>query len=353
MRKVRFAVVGLGTIGRVHISAVQKAPAAELVAVVDADAARAESMGKELGVPWYTAVEELVAREKIDVVNICTPSGLHLEPALAAVKGGCHVLVEKPLEVTVERCDQIIRACRRAGVKLGAIFQNRLFDANRMVWEAVRQQRFGRLILGVVNLKWWRSQDYYDAGAWRGTWAIDGGGAVMNQGIHRIDLLQWLFGEVESVYAHAACLAHERIEVEDTAVAVLRFKSGAVGSVIASTAAYPGFPARLEVHGDQGGTVVEDNKIIAWHGRDISPEEEARVLGQFAGEKRAGAMADPAMLSHIGHERQIADMALAVLEDREPMVTGLEARKSVAIIEAIYASARSGQPVAVSIPELM
>jgi len=283
-----------------------------------------------------------VLRDDIDVIDICTASGAHLEPALAAAAAGKHVLVEKPLEVTLERCDAMIEACERSGVHLGGVFQSRFYDGNILTHEAVASGRFGRLVHGAAYVDWWRSQEYYDQADWRGTWRLDGGGAVMNQAIHQVDLLQWMMGQVESIFAFADCLAHHGLEVEDTAVAVLRFANGALGVIEAMTSAYPGYAKRLEVHGDQGGAILEDDKIVSWQGLQIAKAEQEAMHRRFSTAAGGDASADPMAISHVGHERQIADFAEVVIHNRRPAVTGIDARKAVAIIEALYNSARTG-----------
>ena len=347
MREIGFGVVGLGAIAQVHIGAIQKAPQSRLVAVASQDPQKARAFAAAHNCTAHGSVDALAEDDDVEVVVVCTASGGHLEPARAAARGGTHVLVEKPLEVTVARCDQMIEACDAAGVLLGGVFQNRFYEGNQLAHKAIREGRFGRLTHAAAYVNWWRSQDYYDQATWRGTWRYDGGGAVMNQTIHEIDLLQWLVGDVESVFAFADCLAHEGLEVEDTAVAVLRFANGALGVIEAMTSAYPGYPKRLEVHGDRGGAVLVDNKVVSWQGRDITEEEEQRVLDRFAAQEAGGGSSDPMAISHVGHERQISDMARAVLEQRQPVIAGTEARKAVAIAQALYQSSRSARPVPV------
>ncbi len=345
MTQVGFGVVGLGAIARVHIGAIEKAPKARLVAVASRDADKAAALGSECDCAAYASYEAIAADDRVDVIVVCTASGAHLEPALAAARAKKHVLVEKPLEVSVARCDEMIGACDQEGVLLGGIFQSRFYDGNQLVHQAIQEGRFGRLTHAAAYVNWWRTQAYYDQAAWRGTWRYDGGGAVMNQAIHDVDLLQWLMGDVDSVFAFADCLAHTGLEVEDTAVAVLRFGNGALGVIEAMTSAYPGYPKRLEVHGDGGGAVLIDSRVVSWSGRDIGAQEEQGVLARYAEQELGGGSADPMAISHVGHERQIADMAQAVLDGRDPVITGREASKAVAIAEALYESSRLGRPV--------
>jgi predicted dehydrogenase len=258
---------------------------------------------------------------------------------------GKHVVVEKPLEITLARCDAIIDACDRAGVRLCTIFPSRFSPANARLKEAIEAGRFGRLTMGDTYVKWWRTQDYYDSGGWRGTWDLDGGGALMNQAIHNVDLLCWLMGDVESIMAHTATLAHERIEVEDTAVACLKFRNGALGVIEAATSAYPGLLKRTEIHGDRGSARVEQDDISLWEFQEKLPSDReihAAIAGRSAGNSGAS---DPRGISHVGHRDQLSDFLQAIDEGRAPLVDGREGRRSVEVIRAIYLSAQTGQLV--------
>jgi predicted dehydrogenase len=261
-----FGIIGCGMVAELHTRAIAEIPGARLVAAFSRSRANAERIagmaGGKCGI--YTDLEAMLAHPGLDVVCICTPSGAHLEPALAAARAGKHVVVEKPLEITLSRCDAIIEACDTAGVSLCTIFPSRFTAANLRLKEAVCGGRFGRLTLADTYVKWWRTQEYYDSGGWRGTWELDGGGALMNQAIHNVDLLCWLMGDVDSVVALTATLAHARIEVEDTAVASVRFKSGAMGVIEAATSVYPGLHKRTEIHGDRGSARVEQDDITLW-----------------------------------------------------------------------------------------
>ncbi len=224
----------------------------------------------------------MLAHPGLDVVCVCTPSGAHQDPAVKAAQAGKHVVVEKPLEITLERCDAIIQACDKAGVRLCTIFPSRFTPANLDLKAAIDTGRFGRLTLGDTYVKWWRTQEYYDSGGWRGTWDLDGGGALMNQAIHNVDLLYWLMGDVDSIQAMTATLAHERIEVEDTAVACLRFQNGALGVIEAATSAYPGLLKRTEIHGDRGSARVEQDDITLWDFQEKVPSDD-EILAAMAG----------------------------------------------------------------------
>jgi predicted dehydrogenase len=278
----------------------------------------------------------------VDAVIVCTPSGSHLEAAVRAARAGKHVLVEKPLEVTAERCDQIIEACEQNRVWLATVFQSRFHESAQAMKQAVTDGRFGTIALATATVQWFRDQAYYDSSPWRGTWSLDGGGALMNQAIHNVDLLQWLMGAVRSVTAHVATLAHQRIEVEDCAAAALEFTSGALGVIAATTVSWPGWQKRLEICGSTGSARLEDDRLTQWQFANPRDEDAqwTRDIGGSAADSGGATRADS--ISHWGHRRQIEDFIDSISSGRAPAVDGREARKSVAIIEAIYRSARSG-----------
>jgi predicted dehydrogenase len=343
-------IVGCGMIARFHARALAEVPGTRLVGLVSRSQASARKMADELGgaIDLHTNLSQALASSDVHLVIITTPSGAHLEPAVAAAAAGKHVVVEKPLEISSARCDAIIAACDRASVQLCTIFPSRFGDANAALKSAVAAGRFGRLTLGETTCKWWRSQAYYDEGGWKGTKALDGGGALMNQAIHNVDLLQWLMGPVTHISGFTAMLAHERIEVEDTAVACLRFASGALGVIQATTSVYPGLPKTIAVHGDRGTVVIEQDDVLRW---DFQPEtaEDRLIKERFAQKTGAsGGSSNPAAISHQGHARQLADFVRAIREKGKPLVDGREGRKAVAIIEAIYESARTGRTVALA-----
>lgn len=340
-----FAVVGLGAISRMHLESIATIPGARLVAAVDSRPPRVNAVISEFGGTGYTDYREALANPDVDVVCILTPSGARRDIVIAAAEAGKHVIVEKPVEITVERIDDMIHACRRNGVVLAGIFQFRLKPAWQFVKQAVAGGRLGKLVLGDAYNKWWRSQDYYDASEWRGTWELDGGGALMNQGIHAIDLLQWLMGPVAEVSAYAGTLAHERIEVEDTAVAAIRFASGALGVIEGATSVYPGYTMKLELHGTEGSVVITGDYITEWSVRNTPEAEMEQVRKFYAPESRQSTASDPAQTDCTWHRLQILDVVQSILEGREPLVSGHEGRKSVEIIRAIYESARTGAPV--------
>lgn len=339
----RIGLIGCGMIAEYHARAIGEIPGAKVAAAFSRNAANGQKIADiSPGCEVFDDLDAMLAQPGLDVVCICTPSGAHLDPAVKAARAGKHVVVEKPLEITLERCDAIIAACDEAGVRLCTIFPSRFSPANVMLKQAIDTGRFGRLTLGDTYVKWWRTQDYYDSGGWRGTWDLDGGGALMNQAIHNVDLLQWLMGDVEAVSAMTATLAHERIEVEDTAVAAIRFKNGALGVIEAATAAYPGLLKRTEIHGSRGSARVEQDDITLWD-FDLKVPSDNDIYAKMSGGtgSKAGA-SDPRGISHAGHRDQLADFLAAIDEGRPASVDGREGRKSVAIIRAIYESAKTG-----------
>ncbi|HEX3813965.1 MAG TPA: Gfo/Idh/MocA family oxidoreductase [Mycobacteriales bacterium] len=354
---MRFAVVGCGVIGDLHSKTIKSLPDTELAVVVDEVADRAAAYGERFGVESSSAYDEVLRRPDIDTVAVCVPSGLHTELGVAALKAGKNVIIEKPLDVTPEAADAIIAASEESDRVATVISQHRFDPASQVVAEALRQEKFGRITSGSADIAWWRSQGYYDSGDWRGTWKLDGGGALMNQGVHSVDLLTWFLGQPVEVFAWTDALAHERIEVEDTAVATIRFESGALGTVHGTTAAYPGLTARIQVLGAQGSAVIENDKLTYFHsavkgadapayGAGAGDNQAADVLpGEVAG--GVSASADPKALSD-AHTIQYRDFLDAVAQGRDPLVTVRQAARTFDVIWAIYASARSGAPVRIT-----
>lgn len=341
-----FGIVGCGLIAPFHARALAEIPQARLVAVQSRSRAKAEALAAQFpGTAVCSRLEELLGLPEVDVVCVCTPSGNHLEPALAAAQAGKHVVVEKPLEVTLDRCDRLIAGCAAAGVQLCTIFPSRYGDANLELKKAVTAGRFGRLTLVETACKWWRSQAYYDEGGWKGTLALDGGGALMNQAIHNVDLLLWLAGPATKVAGFTATLAHQRMEVEDTAAAVLTLANGALGVIQAATSVHPGWPKTIALHGDRGSAVIEQDDILKWDFDPLLPEDEL-IKERFAQKVGAsGGASNPAAISHEGHRRQLAEFVEAVLRNRPPAVDGREGRRAVELILRIYESARTGNVI--------
>src|SRR6266536_4321329 len=345
--KLRFGIIGCGVIGHIHAKAIATLPDAQLVAVVDTVLKPAQELMEEFHVTHYENLQEMLAREHLDIVDICTPSGQHGEHACQVMRGGVNVIVEKPLEITRAAIAEMLRVQQETGVKLAVISQHRFDPDTIKVHDLVEAQAFGRLVQGLALVPWWRSQAYYDSGAWRGTWELDGGGVLMNQSIHSIDLLQWLMGPVKSIYAYTDTLVH-RMDTEDVAVAVLRFENGALGTISATTGAYPGVGTRIEIYGDKGSASIDNDRLGYLH---LARDDEEEV-GPYGGAPQKSTSndnsgmtgaADPAAISMDTHAQQIADMIRAVRENSTPLLDGNDARPPVEIILGIYESVRTGR----------
>ena len=341
---IGFGIVGCGMISNFHATAIEGIRGAKIVACFDTFPSAADRFAAANGCTAYHKLKQMLADPAVDIVTVCTPSGAHRDPAVAAAKAGKHVVVEKPLEITLKRCDAIIKACRKNKVKLCTIFPSRFSPANVALKQAVDAGRFGKLTLGDAYTKWWRTQEYYDSGDWRGTWALDGGGAFMNQAIHSVDLLYSLMGDVAEVTGTTATLAHTGIEVEDVAAATLRFKNGALGVMEATTSVYPGLLKKIEIHGTEGTAIVEEDAILVWNFKN-KRSNDAALCRKFAKTTTGGGAADPKAISFAGHQRQLQDFIKAVETGGQPIVDGEEGRKSVEIILAIYKSAWTGRRI--------
>jgi UDP-N-acetyl-2-amino-2-deoxyglucuronate dehydrogenase len=341
MQPIRFALIGAGNIAKIYLDAFSKIDDAQVTVICNRTESTGRPLAAQAGAAWTSDFADAVTREDVDAVVIATPSGTHAEIAIAAAQAGKHLLVEKPIDITLPRVDSIIAAAEDAGVILACVFPLRFAAGVAKVKEAVDAGRLGRITLADCYVKWFRPQKYYD-GSWRGTWALDGGGALMNQSIHNIDLLQYLAGPVKTVFGRTATLAHE-MQTEDTASAVLTFESGALGVIQGATSCWPGDPARVELHGDRGTIVIEEGQIAKWDLQDASPEEKQAMLTL---EKQDGSgAADPMAIGSEKHRRQIVDLIDAIRTGRAPAIQGAEARRSVEIIRAIYTSSQEGRVV--------
>ncbi len=337
-KEIGFGLVGCGLIGKVQAEAVQSIPGARLVAVCGRDGSRTSEFAARFEATPYTDYHDFLSHPEMKIVTICTPSGTHGELGIGAAQAGKHVLVEKPIETTLDRADALIDACDEAGVKLGVIFQSRFLPAVQQIKRTIDQGRLGRLMIGDAYVKWFRAPEYYGPGLWHGTLALDGGGALINQAIHTVDLLRWMMGPVETVFAMKAALRYPQIEAEDTLVATLKFQNGALGVIVAATSAKPGFKRRLEISSERGTIILDGDTIGCW-----AIDGESDIAS--AGEQITDGSANPAAISNEGHRRQIEDMMKAVIEDRAPMVDGREGRNSLELVEALYRSAMSGETV--------
>ena len=341
---MRFAIIGVGNIAPIHAAAIRGVPGAELVAVATRQEDRGRAFAAEHGGMWYADYRELLARAQTDVVAICTPHDLHAPMTLAAAQAGAHVLCEKPMARNTAECDAMIAACDRAGVTLGVVFQSRFERLSLNLKNALDAGRLGRLLWASANTLWHRTDAYYRSGPWRGTWEHEGGGVLINQAIHAIDLLIWLAGMPVSVTARTGTLNHA-IEVEDAALALLDYADGRLGLIQATTAAFPGYPERLEFFGSRGSAVYHKGQArLEWHLADPIEDriDEAEV---------SSGAARPMDINATGHTALFNDFVAAAREKRTPQVDGHAGRQSVALVEAIYRSAASGGTVA--IPDLL
>jgi UDP-N-acetyl-2-amino-2-deoxyglucuronate dehydrogenase len=358
---VRAAIIGIGAIARLHAKALADIPGVELVAATCRTEEKGRAFAADFGCAWHADTARMLRREKPDFVTVATPSGAHLEAVVAAARRGVHVICEKPLEITLKRIDRMLAAVEKAGITCGAIFPQRFNPVVAAVHEAAAAGRFGNLAIAASYVPWWRDDAYYGPGRWQGTKALDGGGALMNQSIHGVDALQWIVGAtmpglapgenpVESVTALTAVRAHdaERLEVEDTCVAILRFKNGALGQLLAATSLYPGQLRRFLFGGRDGTVEVLEEQLTTWRFR-VEGADDAAIRDRFGGTSgTSGGAADPMAINYSCHTRNFEAFLDAVKAGRRPELDGLEGRKAVAIIEACYRSARTGRAAAAS-----
>ena len=338
---MRVGILGAGNISETHARAASAVPDTAVVAVHGGNRERAERLANTYGATAYADLNGFLGHS-MDVVAIGSPSGLHAEQGIAACRRGLHVLVEKPIDISVDRADALVAAAHAAGVKLGVFFQDHAQPDLERVHEAIASGRLGRPLLASARVKWYRPPEYYGHSRWRGTWQLDGGGALMNQGIHTADLLLWLLGPVRRVSARAVTALH-RIEVEDTVVALLEFASGAVGTLEATTAAYPGYRRRVEISGTEGTLVIEHDRLIAADLRQPADD----LMAEAASDQNASA-SSPIVSDARGHQRLFEDFFDAIRTGREPRCSGWYARQSVALVQAVYESSRSGRWVDVA-----
>ncbi len=334
-----FGVIGCGLISDTHIEAIRRIPEARLVAVCDVVEAKAKHKGEKCGVDWYTDAADLLARGDVDVVNVVTPSGHHHEAAIAAARAGKHVICTKPIDVTLEAIDAMIAACDEHHVKLAATHQLRAFPVYARTKEALDEGRLGEPLYANAFVPWFRKQEYYDDG-WHGTWKLDGGGALMNQSIHWIDVLVWMLGDVESVAGTAETLDH-RMETEDYGAAVVRFRNGRHGLIQGTTCTYKGMPSRFEVHGTKGNVIIVADRLRLWQVKGEAMEEHDVGSAVTGAADPAAGLAD-AVNAHV---EQITDVLASIEAGREPRLDGREARRAVELILAIYQSSRTGEVV--------
>lgn len=341
---MKFGIIGSGMIARLQAKAISAMDGGSLHSVYNHRAGGAEQLAAEYGVRAYDDLDAFLADPDLEIVTVCTPSGAHFDPALAALRAGKHTIVEKPLEVTTARVDRLIAEAEARGLTLASILNRRFNPGMDAFRAAVGQGRFGKLCSASCYVKWFRDQAYYDSAPWRGTWAFDGGGVLMNQGIHAIDSLLLLAGPVVAVQANTACLAHEGIEVEDVAVAILEYANGARGVIEGSTATWSeeGHPARIQLAGTDGSAFLADETFEIWDFRQSLPEDQhIRAALMKSGSPGLGAN-NPASIHFLQHQRNLEEIVQAIQQGREPSTSARQARPAIALIEAIYHSAKNG-----------
>ncbi len=344
--KIRFGIIGTGTIAALHAKAIAQIDNAKLVAVFDTVAERCQEFGEKYNAKVFTDFNDFLAFPELDAVTVATPTGLHGDVAIPAARAGKHILCEKPLDVNLEKTDAIIDECEKNNVLLSAVFQSRFSRNVQLIKKAYATGRFGKVVLASTQVKWYRSQKYYDSATWRGTWKLDGGGALMNQSIHTIDLLLYINGDAEEVFAYGGTLSHERIEVEDNICAAIKYKNGSLGVIEVSTSCAPGFPRRIEISGSNGSVVLEDDKLIRWQFVDQTKEDcDILAAGLDFDGMSSGAVDPIAGITPEGHRRQIVDLVNAIQSGTTPSLPGKEGRRAVQLICAIYDSVRTGKPV--------
>ncbi len=355
MKKFNIAILGCGKVAHLHAKAIENLPNANLAGVWSRTLKSAKEFASEYKVPVYSKIDELVRKERINLVIVCTPHPFHLNPTIEAANAGAHVLVEKPLSSTLEDCDKMIAACYHAGVKLGVVSQRRWYEPVKRVKDAIDDGKIGKPVFGTINMLGWRDKAYYDADEWRGTWKMEGGGVLVNQAPHQLDILLWYMGEIDEVYGQWRNLNHPYIEVEDTAVAIIKFKNGGIGNIIVSNSQKPGIYGKVHVHGENGASVGVQtdggamfiagmSNILEPPVNDIwsVPGEESQLETWKEKDSRHFNSIDP-MVYYM--ERQIEDFLLALEQGREPLVNGREGRRTVELFTAIYRSTRDNQPV--------
>jgi len=341
---MKFGIIGAGMIGHFHAKAITAMTGGELHSVFDLRQEAADKLAAEYGGKAFSNIEEFLSDPELEIVTVGTPSGAHLDPSLAALNAGKHVICEKPLEITTERIDQLIEAAEKNGKTIAAVLNRRFHPGMDAFKKAADEGRFGILTNASCYVKWYRDQAYYDSAGWRGTWALDGGGALMNQSIHTVDALLYLAGPVKSVQANTACLAHERIEVEDIVVAIVEFESGARGVIECSTCTWSkdGHPARVQLSGTEGSVFLADEAFEIWDFMEEKPEDAEIKSTLMKGQEAGLGANDPSAINFYQHQRNFEEVVNAIAEGREPTTSSAEARKPVELIQAIYKSAQNG-----------
>ena len=355
MRKIRSAIIGIGKVTPLHAKALKNLEQSEFVAVCSRDIEKAKKFAKEYDVKAYSDITEMVIDSKVEMVSICTPHPAHKDPVLKAINAGAHVLVEKPLASTLKDCDEMINAANKKKVTLGVISQRRFYPSVMRLKKAIDEGKIGSPILGTVNMLGWRDEAYYKSDPWRGSWQGEGGGVLVNQSPHQIDLLQWFMGPIEEVFGYWKNLNHPYIEVEDTALGIIKFQNGAFGNIIVSNSCNPALYGKVHVHGDNGATVGVQTDggmmFIAGMSSILEPpyndiwtiKSEEHLLGKWKkDDENHFSKINP---TEYYHERQFEDFINAIIENKRPLITGEDGRITVEIFTAIYRSNRDKKPI--------
>jgi len=355
MKVYNIAILGCGKVAHLHAKAIKNLPNAKLAGVWSRTTKTAEDFADQYKVPFFTQIDNLVRNKKIDLAIVCTPHPFHLNPTVEAANAGANILVEKPLAATLEDCDKMIAACHHAGVKLGVISQRRWYEPVKRMKDAIDAGKIGKPVFGTINMLGWRDKDYYDADEWRGTWKMEGGGVLVNQAPHQLDILLWYMGEIDEVYGQWRNLNHPYIEVEDTAVAIIKFKNGGIGNIIVSNSQKPGIYGKVHVHGENAASVgvQTDGGAMFIAGMSNILEPPVNDIWSVPGEEqllKVWKKEDSAHFNSIDPmvyymERQIEDYLNSLEKDKKPLVTGEEGRRTVELFVAIYRSARDNKPV--------
>lgn len=356
MRRVRTAIVGCGKVSDLHAEGLKATPEAEFVAVYSRSPEKAKQYAEKYGVGGFSDIRQMIIDARVEAVVVCTPHPAHRDAAVAAIEAGAHVLVEKPLAVNLRDCDDILAAARKAKVKVGTVCQRRFYAPVQRVWRAINDGKIGKPALGTVLMLGWRDQAYYESDPWRGKWQTEGGGVLVNQAPHQLDLLQWFMGPIDEIYGVWSNLNHPYIEVEDTAVAIVRFRSGALGNIVVSNSQKPGIYGKVHIHGQNGASVgvQTDGGAMFVAGIPAAVEPPINDLWTVPGEEHLlerwkqedsdlfNGM--PNALAHYFH-LQIQDFLRAVIDGRDPLITGEDGRRTVEIFTAIYRSQQTKAPV--------
>lgn len=355
MQKIKTAIIGTGKVADLHAVALQKAESSEFVAVWNRTFERAEIFAQKYGIKAYRTIEEMIDKEGVQAVTVGTTHPAHAEPAITAMRAGAHIIIDKPLASSLQDCDAMLQASKETGKKIGMISQRRLYPPVLRIRQAIDDGKLDVPILGSITMLGWRDKKYYDADAWRGTWELEGGGVLVNQAPHQLDIFQWYMGDIDEVYGLHANMNHEYIEVEDTAVAIIKFKNGAIGNILVSNSQNPALFGKVHIFGKNGASVgvQTDGGAMFIAGMSSITEAPYNDIWTIPGEEHLREQwkkEDEELFQQVNpmeyfHQLQIEDFCRAIIEDRDAMVTGAEGRKTVELFTAIYRSTRDNKPV--------